>query len=184
MSTCDLSQLGIYTCRSAGSNLSLCVLKLHNHANAHCLKTLIRTWLTSYHAETTLCHDITTYNISLVPWLVFKYRCLGDLSWSGCLCHKITLQEGKATLQYHVGKQNPLKWCPLLKDQVSLSHNTPTWVVLTTKLRSTCIQIWHNKDSGHWIEYCVSKHNPLRQCHLRVITRWNVASFSGSLLIF
>ena len=58
-------------CRSVGSNflhlyqLLVCSGKsqLSNYVNAHCLQISIWTWFMSYHVETTLCHDITTYDI-------------------------------------------------------------------------------------------------------------------------
>ena len=43
-------------------------LQLSNYVNAHCLQISIWTWFMSYHVKTTLCHDITTYDIS---WQVF-----------------------------------------------------------------------------------------------------------------
>ena len=60
--------------RSVGSNLCphlVCSGKsqLSNYANTHCLKTLIQTWLMSYHVKTTLCHDITTYVAALVLFI-------------------------------------------------------------------------------------------------------------------
>ena len=41
--------------------------QLSDYANAHCLIISIQTWLMSYHVKTTLCHDITTYDISWQP---------------------------------------------------------------------------------------------------------------------
>ena len=60
-------------CRSVASNfLHLCQLLVcsgksqpSNFVNAHCFQILIWTWFMSYRVETTLCHDITTYDISL-----------------------------------------------------------------------------------------------------------------------
>ena len=37
--------------------------QLVNYVNAHCLQISIWTWFMSYHVETTLCHDITTYDV-------------------------------------------------------------------------------------------------------------------------
>ena len=42
--------------------------QLSNYANANYLKISIWTWLMSYHVKTTLCHDITTYDISWQPY--------------------------------------------------------------------------------------------------------------------
>ena len=64
--------------RSVGSNfLHLCQLlvcsgksQLSNYVNAHCLQISIWTWFMSYHVKTTLCHDITTYDISWQPYLL------------------------------------------------------------------------------------------------------------------
>ena len=39
--------------------------QLSNYANANYLKISIWTWFMSYHVKTTLCHDITTYDISI-----------------------------------------------------------------------------------------------------------------------
>ena len=69
-STCDQEY------RTVGSNfLHLCQFlvcsgksQLSNYVNAHCLQISIWTWFMSYHVETTLCHDITTYDISWQPY--------------------------------------------------------------------------------------------------------------------
>ena len=56
--------------RNIGQMSYICVIflcsgksQLVNYVNAHCLQILIWTWFMSYHTETTLCHDITTYDI-------------------------------------------------------------------------------------------------------------------------
>ena len=51
--------------------------QLSNYVNAHCLQISIWTWLMSYHVKTTLCHDITTYDISWQPyfWAVTVRLC-------------------------------------------------------------------------------------------------------------
>ena len=71
-STCDQEY------KAVGSNLlHLCQFlvcsgksQLSNYVNAHCLQISIWTWFMSYHVETTLCHDITTYDISCQPYKV------------------------------------------------------------------------------------------------------------------
>ena len=44
--------------------------QLSNYVNVHCFQISIWTWLMSYHVETTLCHDIMTYDISWQPYIV------------------------------------------------------------------------------------------------------------------
>ena len=47
--------------------------QLSNYVNAHCLQISIWTWFMSYHIETTLCHDITTYDIvAALLWICHK----------------------------------------------------------------------------------------------------------------
>ena len=45
--------------------------QLSNYANANYLRISIWTWLMSYHVKATLCHDITTYDISWQPYNTF-----------------------------------------------------------------------------------------------------------------
>ena len=47
-----------FLCVQVKSQLTTCV-------NAHCFQISIWTWFMSYHVKTTLCHDITTYDISI-----------------------------------------------------------------------------------------------------------------------
>ena len=75
MSTCDQEY------RTVGSNfLHWCQFlvcsgksQLSNYVNTHCLQISIWTWFMSYHIETTLCHDITTYDtVAALLWICHK----------------------------------------------------------------------------------------------------------------
>ena len=55
-----------------------CVSQLSNYANANYLRISIWTWLMSYHVKTTLCHDITTYDISWKPYSASNNHVLSE----------------------------------------------------------------------------------------------------------
>ena len=131
-----------YMCPCTSSNIGqisyiLCQLlvcwgkfKLSNYPNANYLRISIWTWFMSDHVETTLCHDITTYNILWQPyWKQTWQTCTIQAIWSSCRKWE--------TLSRVAGN---LVWCTMWRDaNTEIAHTTNL-----SGLRKLCVLLDNN----------------------------------------
>ena len=131
--------------RTVASNfLHLCQFRvcsdksqLSNYVNAHCLQISIWTWFMSYHVETTLCHDITTYDIL---WQPYKSVSFADSRWSNQSRNNWTTTAKQLTAGWAWGTVHADSWAPLILLTFSLSQDCFVCSLIFTRITfQSCI---------------------------------------------